>query len=134
MTGERAAVSVGVVALGPARFALASEGRVAFAGEPGSFAEDAVLAYFGGDAGARAAVPVPTFADDMPVHAEPGLDDEQMEDAPVSGGAPTVREPRAPEAMGRGRVVPHTDRPVQPSAASGRQQPTRQSKSKRGKK
>jgi prephenate dehydratase len=35
--------------------------RAAFAGEPGSFAEDAVLAYFGVD-GAQA-LPVPTFAD-----------------------------------------------------------------------
>jgi prephenate dehydratase len=34
--------------------------RVAFAGEPGSFAEDAVLAYFGVES--AQAVPVPTFA------------------------------------------------------------------------
>jgi preprotein translocase subunit SecF len=77
---------------------------------------------------------VPTFADDMPVHDEPGVDDEQLEDAPVSGGAPPAREPRSPDAMGRGRVVPQASRPVQPSPSSGRQQPTRQSKSKRGKK
>jgi preprotein translocase subunit SecF len=77
---------------------------------------------------------VPTFSDDMPVHDEPGLDDEQMEDAPVSGGGAVAREPRSPEAMGRGRVAPQPTRPVQQSPASGRQQPTRQPKSKRGKK
>ena len=77
---------------------------------------------------------VPTFTEDMPVHDEPGVDDEQLEDAPVSGGSGPAREPRAPEAMGRGRVVPQATRPVQQSASSGRQQPTRQSKSKRGKK
>ena len=41
---------------------------------------------------------------------------------------------RAPEATGRGRVVPQTNRPVRDSGASGRQQPTRSTKSKRGKK
>jgi preprotein translocase subunit SecF len=77
---------------------------------------------------------VPAFTDDMAVHDEPGLDDEQMEDAPVSGGAAVAREPHSPEAMGRGRVVPPASRPVQRSAASGRNQPSRQPKSKRGKK
>ena len=77
---------------------------------------------------------VPTFTDDMPVGDEPGLDDDQMEDAPVSGGGAVAREPRSPEAMGRGRVVPPAARPVQQSASSGRNQPTRQSKSKRGRK
>ena len=77
---------------------------------------------------------VPTFAEDMPVHDEPVLGDEQMEDAPVSGGGAAVREPRSPEAMGRGRVAPNPTRPVQRSGAAGRQQPTRQPKSKRGKK
>ncbi len=77
---------------------------------------------------------MPAFTDDMPVHDEPDLDDEQVEDAPVAGGAPAAREPRSPEAMGRGRVAPQPTRPVRPSAASGRQQPSRQPKSKRGKK
>lgn len=77
---------------------------------------------------------VPTFSEDLPVGDDPGIDDDQMEDAPVSGGAAVAREPRAPEAMGRGRVAPQPTRPVQPSASSGRQQPTRQSKSKRGRK
>jgi preprotein translocase subunit SecF len=77
---------------------------------------------------------VPTFAEDLPVGDEPGVDDDQMEDAPVSGGAAAARQPHSPEAMGRGRVVPQAARPVQQSSASGRNQPTRQSKSKRGKK
>jgi preprotein translocase subunit SecF len=75
---------------------------------------------------------VPTFADDMAVEDEPG--DEPREDAPVSGGPPPAREQRAPEASNRGRIVPEQTRPVQQSPSSGRQQPQRQPKSKRGKK
>ncbi|MCB8956574.1 MAG: protein translocase subunit SecF [Nocardioides sp.] len=74
---------------------------------------------------------VPTFTEDMPVEDEPGFDEDE-EGAPVSGGS--ARPPRAPEAMGRGRIAPAPTRPVQQSAASGRQQPTRQARSKRGKK
>jgi preprotein translocase subunit SecF len=36
-----------------------------------------------------------------------------------------------PEAMGRGRTVPTPQRPVGKSSSSGRQQPTRQPRSKR---
>ncbi|WP_395658766.1 protein translocase subunit SecF [Nocardioides sp.] len=75
---------------------------------------------------------VPTFTDDLPVHDEPGDDDELVEGAPVSGGA--ADRPRSPEAMGRGRIAPAPTRPVQASPSSGRQQPTRQPRSKRGKK
>jgi preprotein translocase subunit SecF len=75
---------------------------------------------------------VPAFAEDMPVADEPG--DEASEDAPVAGGPPPVREQRAPEASNRGRNVPEQTRPVRPSASSGRQQPSRQPKSKRDKK
>ena len=74
---------------------------------------------------------VPTFTEDMPVEDEPGFDEDE-EGAPVSGGS--ARPPHAPEAMGRGRIAPAPTRPVQQSAASGRQQPTRQARSKRGKK
>lgn len=76
---------------------------------------------------------VPAFTEDMPVHDEPGAagadlgDDES--DAPVS--RPTA-PPRAAEASGRGRVVPPSKGEVRPSGASGRVQPTRQTKSKRG--
>ena len=38
------------------------------------------------------------------------------------------------DAVGRGRVVPPSRGPVKPSSSSGRAQPTRQTKSKRGKK
>jgi preprotein translocase subunit SecF len=78
---------------------------------------------------------VPAFTEDMPIHAEPGAEsseaDEGAEDASVAG-APRPR--RAPEAAGRGRVAPPSRGPVRPSGASGRQQPSRQSRSKRGKK
>jgi len=80
---------------------------------------------------------VPVFKDDLPI-MDP--------DAPVPGGVlvedrdddlddydedDAARPSSAPEAMGRGRVVPTTQRPVGQSPASGRQQPTRQPKSKR---
>ena len=78
---------------------------------------------------------VPAFTEDMPIHAEPGAEardlEEEPEDASVAG-TPSVR--RAPEGAGRGRVAPPSRGPVRPSGASGRQQPSRQSKSKRGKK
>lgn len=74
---------------------------------------------------------VPVFAEDMPIQDEPG--EEPAEDAPVAGGPPPVREQR-PQASNRGRNVPEQNRPVQQSRASGRQQPSRQPKSKRGKK
>ncbi|HEX5860859.1 MAG TPA: protein translocase subunit SecF [Nocardioides sp.] len=71
---------------------------------------------------------VPAFTEDMPVDDEPGTEpDRPSSPAPA---APT----RASEATGRGRVAPTPQRPVQKSAASGRQQPTRQSRSKRGRK
>jgi preprotein translocase subunit SecF len=78
---------------------------------------------------------VPAFTEDMPIQAEPGTGGsdpgEDPEDAAVAG-SPAAR--RAPEASGRGRVVPQTRGPVRQSGASGRQQPSRQSRSKRGKK
>jgi preprotein translocase subunit SecF len=81
---------------------------------------------------------VPVFKDDLPMvdpdEAVPGgvlladrdedeLDDYDEDDAPRPGSAP--------EAMGRGRTVPAPQRPVGQSPASGRQQPTRQPRSKR---
>jgi preprotein translocase subunit SecF len=85
---------------------------------------------------------VPVFKDDMPIvdpdaPAPPGgvlvedrddlddLDDldDYDDDAPRPG--------TSPEAMGRGRTVPSPQRPVGRSSASGRQQPTRQPRSKR---
>jgi preprotein translocase subunit SecF len=74
---------------------------------------------------------VPSFKDDMPIQAEPGVDPP-----PAGAAAEPVasRPPSVPPASGRGRVVPPARSEVKPSGASGRQQPTRQPKSKRGKK
>jgi preprotein translocase subunit SecF len=75
---------------------------------------------------------VPAFTEDMPVSDQPGAES----DLPATGGGgPAPAAPaRTPEATGRGRVAPNPQRPVQKSAASGRQQPSRQPRSKRGRK
>jgi preprotein translocase subunit SecF len=77
---------------------------------------------------------VPTFTDDMAVATEP-------DEAPAAGGAEPAaarsggnRPTPSTEALGRGRVAPPARGPVRPSGAAGRVQPTRQAKSKRGKK
>ncbi len=75
---------------------------------------------------------VPAFKEDMPVVEEVDEADEVLEDdAPVSGPAPS--RPAPDTAPGRGRTVPQARRPVGESRSSGRQQPSRQSKSKRQK-
>jgi preprotein translocase subunit SecF len=77
---------------------------------------------------------VPVFTEDMAVQAghdgdgEDGLDDDEHE---VAATAPA---PAPPVPTGRGRVVPQQHKPVNPSSAAGRAQPTRQPRSKRGKK
>jgi preprotein translocase subunit SecF len=75
---------------------------------------------------------VPVFTDDMPVTEE--------DDRPARGAAddfdevaPAVAPPRRPEASGSGRVVPSPKKPLRDSGSSGRTQPTRQPRSKRGK-
>jgi preprotein translocase subunit SecF len=80
---------------------------------------------------------VPAFSEDMPIQAEPAAD----RPLPTGGatdvelaGEPAAAARRTPEAMGRGRVAPPARGPVGPSGAAGRQQPSRQSRSKRGKK
>jgi preprotein translocase subunit SecF len=80
---------------------------------------------------------VPAFTEDMPVQGEPGSLDEAEGD--LEDGAPVSRPVapatnRAPQAAGRGRIVPEARGPVKESRASGRQQPSRQPKSKRDKK
>jgi preprotein translocase subunit SecF len=75
---------------------------------------------------------VPTFTDDMPVASDPNA-------VPITGAASAAgtggnRPVPSTEALGRGRVVPPARGPVRPSGASGRVQPTRQARSKRGKK
>lgn len=81
---------------------------------------------------------VPAFTEDMPVADRPvELGDEDYDDEADgrTGAAPTrVAPPRAEEAIGRGRTAPAARGPVQPSGSSGRSQPSRQAKSKRGKK
>ncbi|MEJ7775702.1 MAG: protein translocase subunit SecF [Nocardioidaceae bacterium] len=77
---------------------------------------------------------VPSFVEDMPVQDEPSdPDDPDAPDNEARPVSPTGAPPRQPEASGRGRVAPPARGPVQQSNASGRQQPTRQTKSKRGK-
>jgi preprotein translocase subunit SecF len=73
---------------------------------------------------------VPAFKEDLPVGDDP--DDSPEPD--TTGEPTTTPAPRPPEATGRGRVAPSARGPVRPSGASGRQQPSRQSRSKRGKK
>jgi preprotein translocase subunit SecF len=84
----------------------------------------------------RAADPyasVPSFKEDMPVYDEgEDLPEGLLDDEDEPEVAPAT--PRAPEAVGRGRVTPTPSRPIGQSSASGRQQPSRQPKSKRGKK
>ncbi|MEP9364763.1 protein translocase subunit SecF [Nocardioides sp. CN2-186] len=75
---------------------------------------------------------VPTFTEDMPVRASDDIDDDDDDDERPAG--PATAPPRAPEASNRGRIAPAARGPVGPSNAAGRQQPTRQPKSKRGKK
>ncbi len=79
---------------------------------------------------------VPAFTDDMPIAADPNAAPATRESgAPVpttrSGGNQPLP---STGAVGRGRVVPPSRGPVKPSSSSGRAQPTRQTKSKRGKK
>ena len=77
---------------------------------------------------------VPVFTEDMAVQAgddddhDDGLDDDEHE---VAATAPA---PAPPVPTGRGSVVPQQHKPVNPSSAAGRAQPTRQPRSKRGKK
>jgi preprotein translocase subunit SecF len=77
---------------------------------------------------------VPAFSEDMPIEPEPGAgpDHGEGDEGAAVAGSPAPR--RAPEASGRGRIAPQSRGPVRQSGAAGRQQPSRQSRSKRGKK
>ena len=68
----------------------------------------------------------------MPVQDDPDEDDDL--DAVDAEVGPVAAPPRAPEASNRGRTAPQARGPVQQSGAAGRQQPSRQPRSKRGKK
>jgi preprotein translocase subunit SecF len=75
---------------------------------------------------------VPVFTEDLPVREpddgfEPDVPEERDDTAPAA--APR----RRPEASGSGRVVPTTKKPMRDSGSSGRTQPSRQPRSKRGK-
>jgi len=74
---------------------------------------------------------VPTFKEGMDVDENPRelVEDGVLDDRVVPATAP----PRRPEASGSGRVAPPAHGPVQDSPASGRPQPSRQPRSKRGK-
>jgi len=76
---------------------------------------------------------VPTFTEGMPMRPEdedydPASVTDEQDQAPVR-----TAPPRRPEASGAGRVVPETKAPLRPGGSSGRSQPTRQPRSRRGK-
>jgi preprotein translocase subunit SecF len=85
---------------------------------------------------------VPSFTEDMPIVQDPdvtpgrgGVLVEERDEFDDEFDVPDDDAPRRPapepEAMGRGRTVPTPQRPVGRSSSSGRQQPTRQPRSKR---
>jgi preprotein translocase subunit SecF len=76
---------------------------------------------------------VPAFTEDLPIAADPNAAPAARE---ADAAAPTGGNRPLPStgAVGRGRVVPPSRGPVKPSSSSGRVQPSRQTKSKRGKK
>ncbi|WP_139978675.1 protein translocase subunit SecF [Nocardioides litoris] len=81
---------------------------------------------------------VPAFTDDLPVQDDPDGDD--LDDLDGTDEPGRVRPQLAKQGSsgagsepGRGRAVPPSRGPVSQSGSSGRQQPTRQPKSKRGK-
>jgi preprotein translocase subunit SecF len=82
---------------------------------------------------------VPTFTDDMPIASDPDAAPAAApavgrEEAPAAARSGGNRPVSNTDPSGRGRVVPPSRGPVGPSSASGRVQPSRQSRSKRGKK
>jgi preprotein translocase subunit SecF len=79
---------------------------------------------------------VPAYTDDLPIAGEPDrpAPGQSAADQPDASAVPGNRPRPSTEAIGRGRVVPPSRGPVRRSPASGRSQPSRQSRSKRGKK
>ncbi len=79
---------------------------------------------------------VPSFTEDLPVGRDPDDDDDEdeLDDdlEPTTPTTPTLTKSR-PETAGRGRTAPASRGPMKPSNSSGRVQPSRQPKSKRGK-
>jgi preprotein translocase subunit SecF len=77
---------------------------------------------------------VPAFTDDMPIADPEAPPVAGREEAPAAAGTGGNRPAPNTDPTGRGRVAPQPRGPVRPSSSSGRAQPTRQSRSKRGKK
>ena len=88
-----------------------------------------------------AAVTTSTATPRCPAYSDDLADRGRPRPGPVRGDARPAATPSggnrpvpSTEALGRGRVVPPSRGPVTPSPSSGRVQPSRQTKSKRGKK
>jgi preprotein translocase subunit SecF len=80
---------------------------------------------------------VPSYTDDMPIGSDPDAGPARPADAdgePAAARSGGNRPQPNTDAAGRGRVVPQSRGPVGRSSASGRSQPSRKPKSKRGKK
>jgi preprotein translocase subunit SecF len=80
---------------------------------------------------------VPAYTDDMPIASDAeaaAAAAAAREEAPATARTGGNRPVPNTDATGRGRVAPQARGPVGPSSASGRAQPSRQSRSKRGKK
>jgi preprotein translocase subunit SecF len=79
---------------------------------------------------------VPAFTDDMPIATDPNAAPTPggREDQPATATSGGNRPRPNTDATGRGRVAPQARGPVRPSTSSGRVQPSRKPKSKRGKK
>jgi preprotein translocase subunit SecF len=76
---------------------------------------------------------VPTFTDDMAVSDEPAELDDDIEIEVETAGSGRRADSTATR-LGQGRIAPPARGPVRQSGASGRQQPSRQPRSQRGKK
>ena len=77
---------------------------------------------------------VPVFTEDMPPVRDEDDDLDEDDDEHAGHEVSATTTPSRPVPTGRGRVVPQAQRPVEKSPASGRTQPSRQPRSKRGKK
>jgi preprotein translocase subunit SecF len=78
---------------------------------------------------------VPSYTDDMPIATDPEAPaDAGRQEAPAASRSGGNRPTPNTDPTGRGRVAPQPRGPVRPSSSSGRAQPSRQSRSKRGKK
>ncbi|NPC96884.1 protein translocase subunit SecF [Nocardioides sp. zg-DK7169] len=79
---------------------------------------------------------VPAFVEDMPVPDGPALelDDDDLEERDERDGSASRAPQPSMGATGRGRVVPKPKSETRSTGASGRAQPARQPRSKRGRK